>query len=627
MKLAALYHRLRWLNVPGALLLALLQRTPVVRVAAVAEEFLVASPLGSVLRSAAAVAGSLGALHSMAGATVLSASTASPLSATVGTAIPTVAMTVTGAQSIPGSFNVTGPIPPGLSISGLTGAGGAVNTATLIMSGTPTTAGAYRLTIRAWADPNLRGDSSSNFTYTINVGGGVTVAPAITTQPVSQTVNAGVNVTFTAAASGTPAPTFQWNKNGAPISGATSATLVISAASATDAGSYTVTVSNGVGSPVTSSAATVTVTPPATQGTAPSITQAPQSQTVLTGATVAFNVSATGSPAPTFQWRKDGVVLAGQTKPSLILTNVTAANAGSYTVVATNGVGTPATSTAATLALTSATNFGHLTNLAIFATLSSAVPDFTVATVIGGGGGTKPFLVRAVGPSLGQLGVGGFVADTNIDLFAGSTAAGSNNDWGGTAALSNAFASVGAFAYAGPATKDSAIFLPTAASGSYSVKVSGVGGATGLVLAELYDATPTASFGPTTSRFLNVSVLKQIQSNESLTVGFNLAGTTSRTVLIRAVGPALGAFGVGGTMPDPQLDLFSGQTVLASNDNWGGDPQVNAAFSAVGAFVISDPASKDAVIIATLAPGNYTAVVKGVNGSAGLTLVEVYDVP
>ena len=98
-------------------------------------------------------------------------------------------------------------------------------------------------------------------------------------------------------------------------------------------------------------------------------------------------------------------------------------------------------------------------------------------------------------------------------------------------------------------------------------------------------------------------------------------------MLIRAVGPALGAFGVGGTMPDPQLDLFSGQTVLASNDNWGGDPQVNAAFAAVGAFVISDPASKDAVIIATLAPGNYTAVVKGVSGSAGLTLVEVYDVP
>ncbi len=147
------------------------------------------------------------------------------------------------------------------------------------------------------------------------------------------------------------------------------------------------------------------------------------------------------------------------------------------------------------------------------------------------------------------------------------------------------------------------------------------------MLAELYDATPSASFSAATHRFLDVSVLKQIESTESLTVGFNLAGSTSRTVLIRAVGPALAAFGVGGTMPDPQLDLYSGATVLASNDNWGGDPQVNAAFTSVGAFGFSNPASKDAVIIATLAPGNYTAVVKGVNGSSGIAIVEVYDVP
>jgi hypothetical protein len=159
------------------------------------------------------------------------------------------------------------------------------------------------------------------------------------------------------------------------------------------------------------------------------------------------------------------------------------------------------------------------------------------------------------------------------------------------------------------------------------MKVAGVGGATGVVLAELYDAQPSGTFSATSHRFLDVSVLKQIDSTESLTVGFNLAGATSRTVLIRAVGPALAALGVGGTMPDPQLDLYSGSTVLASNDNWGGDPQVNAAFQSVGAFAFSQATSKDAVIIATLAPGNYTAVVKGVNGSSGLTLVEVYDVP
>jgi len=112
-------------------------------------------------------------------------------------------------------------------------------------------------------------------------------------------------------------------------------------------------------------------------------------------------------------------------------------------------------------------------------------------------------------------------------------------------------------------------FLPTAAPGPYSVKVSGVGGATGLVIAEIYDATPAANFGAGSYRFLDVSVLKQIDTGESLTVGFNVGGSAARTVLVRAVGPALSVFNLNGTMPDPQVDLYSGSTVLASNDNWG----------------------------------------------------------
>ena len=237
-------------------------------------------------------------------------------------------------------------------------------------------------------------------------------------------------------------------------------------------------------------------------------------------------------------------------------------------------------------------------------------------------------LVRAVGPSLGQLGVGGFVVDTNADLFAGSTLAGSNDNWGGTTALSNAFSSVGAFPYASASAKDSAIFLPTAAPGAYSIKISGVGGATGVVLAEIYDATPAGTFTAATHRLLDVSVLKQIATGESLTVGFNVGGATSRTVLIRAVGPTLTTgLGIPGAMADPQLKLYSGATVLATNDDWGGDPQINAAFSSVGAFAFGVPTSKDSVIMATLGPGNYTAVVTGGNNSSGLTVVEVYDVP
>jgi hypothetical protein len=649
--------RLR-LHLPAAALITLLQRTPVVRVAAAADEFVAASPLGTVLKSAAAAIASLGAVHSLAGATVLVASQSSPVSTKVGTSGTSVAFTVTNTINI-ASWKIGGTLPPGMTISAtqdpskvLTGPGmldatgggtddgyggliGGISSTTPVLSGTPTTAGNYTFTLQAYEFAGLAGLASNSFSFTVNVAAAdvtpVTVAPAFTTQPQGITVNTGAAITLTAAASGTPAPTFQWNKNGVPISGATSATLTIASAQTTDAGTYTVTVTNGVGSPVTSSAAVVTVNAPVATGVAASFTQAPLTQSVVPGATVALNVTVTGTPVPTLQWRKDGVAINGATKASLILTGVTAANAGSYTVVATNGVGNPVTSGAGTLTVASNANFGHLTNLAIFATLTTSTPDFTVATVIGGGsGGAKPLLIRAVGPALGQLGVGGFVVDPKADLFAGSTLTASNDNWGdggNSTALSAAFASVGAFSYAAATSKDAAIFLPAAAPGSYSVKVSGVGGATGLVLAELYDAQPSGTFSATSPRFLDVSVLKQIDSTESLTVGFNLAGATSRTVLIRAVGPALAALGVGGTMPDPQLDLYSGSTVLASNDNWGGDPQINAAFQSVGAFGFSQATSKDAVIIATLAPGNYTAVVKGVNGSAGLTLVEVYDVP
>src|SRR3954464_10211798 len=95
------YRRLRWLNVPGAMLVALLQRTPVLRVAATAEEMVVASPVGTVLRSAVTAIASLGAVHALAGATQF-VTNHNPTSGTVGTAIPATTFTVTGAQSVPG---------------------------------------------------------------------------------------------------------------------------------------------------------------------------------------------------------------------------------------------------------------------------------------------------------------------------------------------------------------------------------------------------------------------------------------------------------------------------------------------------------------------------------------------
>jgi probable HAF family extracellular repeat protein len=198
---------------------------------------------------------------------------------------------------------------------------------------------------------NVKAASAGTYTVAVtNSFGSVTsagatlvvdVAPTITTQPASQTVDEGNTATFTVVAAGTPAPTYQWFLGGIPLSGATSSTLTISNVQPTNAGTYTVIVTNSVSS-VTSKAATLTV------DAAPSITAQPQSQTVAAGSSVTFSVVATGNPAPTYQWSLNGTPLSGATKANLTLNNVKAANDGTYTVAVTNALGS-VTSAGATL--------------------------------------------------------------------------------------------------------------------------------------------------------------------------------------------------------------------------------------------------------------------------------------
>ena len=172
-------------------------------------------------------------------------------------------------------------------------------------------------------------------------------APSITTQPVSQTVSAGANVSFMVAAEGTAPLVYQWQKNGSPINGATSATLNLSNVQGTDSGSYRVVVSNSAGS-ATSAVAVLNVE---TGPVAPAITSQPASQTVVTGGSALFGVIATGTAPLSYQWYKDGSLISGATTSSLSLSNVQEADEGGYSVVVSNAAGT-ATSNAAALTVT-----------------------------------------------------------------------------------------------------------------------------------------------------------------------------------------------------------------------------------------------------------------------------------
>jgi hypothetical protein len=185
-------------------------------------------------------------------------------------------------------------------------------------------------------------------------------------------------------------------------------------------------------------------------------------------------------------------------------------------------------------------------------------------------------------------------------------------------------ASVGAFAYARPTSRDAAA-LWSAVAGDHSVRVSAADGGTGTVIAEIYDATPAADLTSAAPRLLNASVLKPLGTG--FTAGFVLGGTGAKDVLIRAIGPTLGStFGVAGAAGDPRLMLYFGQALIASNDNWGGSATLASTFVSVGAFALPT-GSRDAAVVARLEPGNYTVQVSGIGGVSGLVLIEIYELP
>ncbi len=369
-------------------------------------------------------------------------------------------------------------------------------------------------------------------------------------------------------------------------------------------------------------------------GTSVGINFRPQDQTIAVGGSVILRVDATGLGALGYQWRKDGVGVAGATSSTLALTGVTAAQSGLYDVVVTDSVGGVVSPSARlTVNAVVTQEVSRIANLSIRTRAGTGAQTLIVGFVVGGAStsGPKPLLVRGVGPTLGIFGVTGVLADPKLEVYSATAVKLFENDnWNPADAAT--FASVGAFALTANSS-DAALYNGGLASAGYSAQLSGVGGATGVVLAELYDVTPATTFGAGTPRLINVSARAVSGVGaDVLIAGFVIAGPGSKTVLVRAIGPTLSVFGVTGVLADPKLELFNGAGVKTQeNDNWGttvsgSTPVTAATFTSVGAFGLTGT-SRDAALLATLQPGAYTVQVSGVGGTTGVALVEVYEAP
>lgn len=255
-----------------------------------------------------------------------------------------------------------------------------------------------------------------------------------------------------------------------------------------------------------------------------------------------------------------------------------------------------------------------------------AIPGFVVA-----GAEPKTALIRAIGPTLGGFGVNGALVDPALKLFDGpGQEIAERDDWASDAdvqLIADTSSALGAFALA-VGSKDSAL-VRTLPISRYTASVVGVDDTDGVALLEIYDADPAGG----TSYLANLSSRVFVGSLDQQAIpGFVIGGNGSLTLLIRAIGPTLGDFGVIGVLEDPVLMLHDAtDAVLASNDDWSdagaaGRAEIAGFAERVGAFALSAN-SLDSALLVTLEAGRYTALARGTNGGTGVCLIELYVVP
>jgi autotransporter-associated beta strand protein len=230
------------------------------------------------------------------------------------------------------------------------------------------------------------------------------------------------------------------------------------------------------------------------------------------------------------------------------------------------------------------------------------------------GSTSKKVIIRAIGPSLSADGtpLPGRLADPTLELR--NNTGGlifSNDNWMDSPQAQEIIDSG-----IPPSDDLEAAIVATLAPGNYTAIMRGVNGTTGIGVVEVYDLAQEVS-----AKLANISSRGFVETGDNVMIGGLIAGNQAMHVMVRALGPSLTQFGIANALADPTLELHDGDgAIIAFNDDWRDTDE--AAIEATG---IPPSDDKESAILAMLAPGNYTAIVRGQNDTTGVALVEVYD--
>ena len=235
------------------------------------------------------------------------------------------------------------------------------------------------------------------------------------------------------------------------------------------------------------------------------------------------------------------------------------------------------------------------------------------------GSDPKRVIIRALGPSLGSAGVAGSLQDPTLRLLTdNNVVVAENDDWKQTQESEIAATGIA------PADDREAALVQTLSPGNYTAAVSGKSNATGVALVEVYDLASDAN-----SRLANISTRSFVSAGENVMIAGLIIGARdsasnagSARIVLRGLGPSLAQAGVASALEDPELLLFDGNgAVIQTNDNWRETQQ-----NEIRSLNLAPADDREAVLVASLPRGNYTAIVRGRDETTGVALVEAYNV-